>query len=272
MIDRIAQHLAALREQSGAIKQARGERTYDSEKVRAALGLLRRILFDQPADEQLASDLHVAHGQIAGIVGVAQATRVVERLPDMRHCVQMDVEAAFEGDPAAKSYAEVIESYPSARAVSTYRLARAFYQIGEPVVARIMSEEAHAATGIDIHPGADIGCHFFIDHGTGVVIGETCKIGNRVKLYHGVTLGAFSNRDGRADAGRKRHPTIEDDVTIYPNATILGGGTVVGRGSIIGGNVWLTRSVDPYTRVTIETPNLQVAQGVDDPGPDLFNL
>ena len=268
VIDRIAQHLAALREQAGPIRQARGERTYDSDKVRETLELLRRILFDQTQDDQLASDLHVAHGMIAGIVGGNQATRVLERLPDMRHCVQMDVEAAFEGDPAAKSYAEIVESYPSAYAVSTHRLARAFYQIGEPVVARIMSEEAHAATGIDIHPGADIGCHFFIDHGTGVVIGETCKIGNRVKLYHGVTLGAFSNREGRGDVGRKRHPTIEDDVTIYPNATILGGETVVGRGSVIGGNVWLTRSVEPYTRVTIETPNLQVAASGEEPGSD----
>lgn len=272
MIDRIAQHLAALREQNGPIKQARGEYTYDSAKVRETLDLLRRLLFDQTVDAQLRSDLQVAHGQIAGVVGEDQATRVIERLPDMRHCVQMDVEAAYEGDPAAKSYAEIVESYPSAHAVSTHRVASAFYQIGEPVVARIMSEDAHARTGIDIHPGADIGCHFFIDHGTGVVIGETCKIGNRVKLYHGVTLGAFSNRGGRDDAGRKRHPTIEDDVTIYPNATILGGETTVGRGSVIGGNVWLTRSVEPYTRVTIEPPNLQLAQSGTDPGPDLFNL
>ena len=272
LIDRVAQHLSALREQAGAIRQARGERTYDTEKVRETLELLRRILFDQTQDEQLASDLHVAHGLIAGIVGVEQATRVIERLPDMRHCVQMDVEAAFEGDPAAKSHAEIVESYPSAHAVSTYRLAHAFYEIGEPVVARIMGEEAHAKTGIDIHPGADIGCHFFIDHGTGVVIGETCKIGNRVKLYHGVTLGAFSNREGRADVGRKRHPTIEDDVTIYPNATILGGATTIGRGSVIGGNVWLTQSVGPGTRVTIETPNLQVAQSDAESGPDILNL
>jgi serine O-acetyltransferase len=125
-------------------------------------------------------------------------------------------------------------------------------------VARIMAEEAHSRTGIDIHPGAEIGCHFFIDHGTGVVIGETTHIGNRVKLYHGVTLGAFSNRGGREDVGKKRHPTIEDDVTIYPNATILGGETVVGAGCIVGGNVWLTHSLPPRTRVAIEPPRLQL--------------
>jgi serine O-acetyltransferase len=123
-----------------------------------------------------------------------------------------------------------------------------------------MSEDAHTWTGIDINPGARIGSHFFIDHGTGVVIGETCIIGDRVKLYHGVTLAAFSNKAGRRDVGKKRHPTIEDDVTIYPNATILGGETVIGAGSVIGGNVWLTDSVPRYTRVTIEAPMLQLHQ------------
>ena len=130
-------------------------------------------------------------------------------------------------------------------------------QFRERFVARVMAEEAHGETGIDINPGAAIGHHCFIDHGTGVVIGETCRIGNRVKLYHGVTLGAFSNKQGRQDVGRKRHPTLEDDVTVYPNATILGGDTVVGLGSVIGGNVWLTESVPPYTKVTIESPRLQ---------------
>jgi serine O-acetyltransferase len=123
-----------------------------------------------------------------------------------------------------------------------------------------MSRDAHSHTGIDIHPGAKIGDHFFIDHGTGVVIGETCELGNRVKLYHGVTLGAFSNNAGRSDVGMKRHPTLEDEVTVYPNASILGGETVIGEGSVIGGNVWLTQSVPPYTRVTIDSPSLQLYQ------------
>ena len=260
-IDDVARHLEAQREKADPISEARKEQAFDVYKVQGTLDRLRAILFDLTPDSQLASDLHVAHGQVAGLVGMDKATRIIEQVPEIRHCVEMDIQAAFDGDPAARSYAEIIASYPSAYAVSTHRIANAFYQLGEPVVARMMAEEAHSRTGIDIHPGAQIGCHFFIDHGTGVVIGETCVIGNRVKLYHGVTLGAFSNRKGRDDIGRKRHPTIEDDVTIYPNATILGGETVIGMGSVIGGNAWLTRSVPPYTRVTIEPPRLQLSHG-----------
>ncbi|MCP4007212.1 MAG: hypothetical protein GY725_23765 [bacterium] len=175
----------------------------------------------------------------------------------------MDVDAAFQGDPAAKTFAEVIVAYPSVFAVSTYRIAHQFYLLEAPVVARIMGEHAKSRTGIDIHPGATIGCHFFIDHGTGVVVGESAIIGNRVKMYHGVTLGAYSNKHGRLDVGKKRHPTIEDDVTIYPNASILGGETVIGSGSVIGGNVWITESVPSHTRVQIEKPRLQVRQKND---------
>ena len=260
-IDRVAQHLEAQREKNDPISQARKDPGFDVYKVHGTLDRLRALLYDQTADAQLASDLHVAHGQVAGLVGMDKATRIIEQLPEIRHCLEMDVEAAFDGDPAAKSHAEIIASYPSAYAVSTHRIAHAFYLLGEPVVARMMAEDAHSKTGIDIHPGATIGCHFFIDHGTGVVIGETCVIGNRAKLYHGVTLGAFSNRKGRGDAGKKRHPTLEDDVTIYPNVTILGGDTVIGYGSVIGGNAWLTRSVPPYTRVVIEPPRLQLSTG-----------
>jgi serine O-acetyltransferase len=198
------------------------------------------------------------HGLLSGLVGADLASRFLEHLPDIRHCVGMDVEAAFKGDPAAKSYAEVIAAYPSAYAVSTYRIAHVLYELGAPIAARIMSEHAKSKTGMDIHPGASIGCHFFIDHGTGVVIGETAVIGNRVKMYHGVTLGAFSNKQGRLDSGKKRHPSIEDDVTIYPNATILGGDTVIGEGSVIGGNVWLHESVPAFSRVQITPPQLQV--------------
>ena len=158
-----------------------------------------------------------------------------------------DVEAAFRGDPAAKTVEEVILAYPGLEAVVVHRIAYFFWEADLPLIPRMMSEHVHSKTGIDIHPGATIGKRFFIDHGTGVVIGETAIIGDDVKLYQGVTLGALSVRKGESE--KKRHPTIEDEVTIYSGATILGGSTVVGKGSVIGGNVWLTRSVPPYSRV-----------------------
>jgi serine O-acetyltransferase len=158
-----------------------------------------------------------------------------------------DLEAAVCGDPAAMSADEVILSYPGFQAIAVQRMAHFFYSRQVPLIPRIMSELVHRRTGIDIHPGAEIGESFFIDHGTGVVIGETAVIGKNVKIYQGVTLGALSVR--KEASGRKRHPTIEDDVTIYANATILGGGTVIGRGSIIGGSVWITKSVPPESRI-----------------------
>jgi serine O-acetyltransferase len=170
-----------------------------------------------------------------------------EELPAIRIALSLDMKAAFRGDPAAKSFEEVILSYPGFGAITVYRLARFFWQAGVPLIPRMMSELVHGRTGIDIHPGAGIGESFFIDHGTGVVIGETTLIGRNVKLYQGVTLGALSVK--KEEGNRKRHPTIEDDVTIYSNATILGGGTVIGRGSTIGGNVWLISSVAPDTTV-----------------------
>jgi serine O-acetyltransferase len=188
----------------------------------------------------------------------AIAARFVERLPEVRARLAEDVEAAFEGDPAAKNFAEIVVAYPSIAAVSIHRLAHVLFELGAPVLARIMAEHAHDKTGIDIHPGATIGRRFFIDHGTGVVIGETTEIGDRVQLYQGVTLGALAPRRGEKARGTKRHPTIEDDVTIYAGATILGGETVIGRGSVIGGNVWLTESVPPGSRVVIEAPRLSV--------------
>jgi serine O-acetyltransferase len=186
------------------------------------------------------------------------AARFIERLPEVRARLAEDVEAAFEGDPASKNFAEIVVAYPSIQAVSIHRMAHVVFELGAPVLARIMAEHAHARTGIDIHPGAQIGRRFFIDHGTGVVIGETSVIGDRVQLYQGVTLGALAPRRGEKVRGTKRHPTIEDDVTIYAGATILGGDTVIGRGSVIGGNVWLTESVPPGSRVVIETPRLSV--------------
>jgi serine O-acetyltransferase len=172
-------------------------------------------------------------------------------LPHIRSLLALDMEAAFRGDPAAKSAEEVIVSYPGFYAVTVHRLAHFFWERQVPLIPRMMSEVVHGRTGIDIHPGAAIGESFFIDHGTGVVIGETTVIGKNVKLYQGVTLGALSVRKEEAD--KKRHPTIEDDVTIYAGATILGGRSVIGRGSIIGGNVWLTSSVPPNTRVYNKT-------------------
>ena len=256
-IEAVAEALRSLRQETDAVTQAGGEVLPYSRRVGDALGALRALVTDHTPTGQLESDLRVVHGIVAALVGGEKATALIECLPEIRRLVATDVEAAYERDPSASSYGEVIAAYPSVRAVATYRIAHAFYQCGAGVVARIMSEEAHSATGIDIHPGARIGTHFFIDHGTGVVIGETCVIGDRVKLYHGVTLAAFSNRRGRADVGKKRHPTIEDDVTIYPNATILGGDTVIGTGAVIGGNVWISESIPPYTKVSIGAPQLE---------------
>lgn len=182
----------------------------------------------------------------------------IEALPALRTLLATDVRAAYEGDPAARSYDEVIFSYPGLFAVTVYRAAHELWHQEVPFLPRIMSEYAHSLTGIDIHPGAHIGESFFIDHGTGVVIGETTEIGNRVRLYQGVTLGALSlPRDaGERYRNKKRHPTLEDDVIVYAGATILGGDTVIGARSVIGGNVWLTESVPPDTKVFLKTPEL----------------
>ena len=193
----------------------------------------------------------------------AAVLRFVERLPAVRALLAADVEAAFEGDPAAKSFAEIVVSYPSIGAIAIYRIAHELHAEGVPVLPRMMTEHAHDLTGIDIHPGAKIGRRFFIDHGTGVVIGETSEIGDGVRLYQGVTLGARSPRHGESLRGTKRHPSIEDDVTIYAHATILGGETVIGSGSVIGGNVWLMESVPPGSRVIAEPARHLVRQRGD---------
>ena len=181
-------------------------------------------------------------------------------LPPVRRVLWTDVDAAYEGDPAAKSYEEIILAYPSLEAIAIYRMAHLLYD-KVPLIPRIMTEWAHSRTGIDIHPGAKIGSHFFIDHGTGAVIGETCEIGSRVKLYHSVTLGARSfqkDEHGKIKKGGKRHPTLEDDVTIYPNSTVLGGETVIGARSTIGGNVFLVQSVPPDSLVYHEEKQLRI--------------
>ena len=172
-----------------------------------------------------------------------------EKLPEIRAYVQTDLQAAYDGDPAASDMAEIIYSYPGLFAITVYRLAHALFELGVPMVPRIMTEYAHGATGIDIHPGATIGKYFFIDHGTGIVIGETTVIGENVKIYQGVTLGALSTRGGQSLHGVKRHPTIEDNVTIYAGASILGGETVIGANSVISSNVFVTESVAPGTAV-----------------------
>src|SRR6266481_479074 len=182
------------------------------------------------------------------------------KLPQLRRVLWTDIDAAYEGDPAATSYEEIILAYPALEAVAIYRMAHLLYE-KVPLIPRIMTEWAHSRTGIDIHPGAQIGSHFFIDHGTGVVIGETTEIGARVKLYHAVTLGARSfqkDEHGKIKKGGKRHPTVEDDVTIYPGSTILGGETVIGARSTIGGNVFLIQSVPPDSLVYYEEKQLRI--------------
>ncbi len=181
----------------------------------------------------------------------------LESLPRLRRLLAKDIQAAYDGDPAAHCVDEIILSYPAVYAITAYRAAHELYDQGVPLLPRMLTELAHSRTGIDIHPGAQIGESFFIDHGTGVVIGETTVIGNNVKLYQGVTLGALSfpkDEKGRLIRGQKRHPTIEDDVVIYSGATILGGDTIIGEGSVIGGNVWLTESVPPGSRVAQAEP------------------
>ena len=182
------------------------------------------------------------------------AAEMVTKLPQIARQVQMDLEATFDGDPAAGSREESLFSYPGLFAILVYRVAHELYRLHIPILPRMMSEYAHSHTGIDIHPGAQIGDYFFIDHGTGIVVGETTVIGDRVKLYQGVTLGALSTRDGHHSLPGKRHPTVEDDVTIYSGASILGGDTVIGRGSVVGGNAFLTSSVQKDTRVVIHAP------------------
>ena len=207
-------------------------------------------------------DIH-AHCDVTDKDASEVAAALLTRLPDIRHTLALDVKAAYDGDPAAGCLDEIIFSYPGIYAITVYRLAHELHNMRVPLIPRIMTEHAHHRTGIDIHPGTIIGERFFIDHGTGVVIGGTAVIGANVKIYQGVTLGAFSfplNDKGELVRTTKRHPTIEDDVVIYAGATILGGETIIGRNSVIGGNVWLTHSVAPGTRVTQEAPKLRITQ------------
>ena len=212
-------------------------------------------------DEEIRKSLHsTGHDQ-----EIAESARILavffEALPQLREILRTDIEAAYEGDPAAINYDEIILAYPSLEAVAVQRMAHLLHDQKVPLLPRIMTEWAHARTGIDIHPGASIGRFFFIDHGTGVVIGETCRIGDRVKIYHGVTLGARSfpkDADGRIVKGGKRHPDVENGVTIHPNSTILGGETVIGEGSTVGSNVFLMHSVPPRSLVYLEERQVKI--------------
>lgn len=199
------------------------------------------------------------------------ATQLIEGIPELRETLQADVEAAYDGDPAVSHHDEVVFCYPGLEAITVYRIANFLLRAGVPFIPRMMTEWAHKQTGIDIHPGATIGRRFFIDHGTGVVIGGTCQIGDCVKIYQGVTLGALSfpvDSDGALIRDRKRHPTIEDNVVIYANATILGGKTTIGHDSIIGSSVWITRSVAPRTTVVLEKPESRMRSNSPDPEYD----
>lgn len=205
-------------------------------------------------------------------LGQAKTLQFLDQLPELREILATDVQAAYDGDPACQNLDEVIFCYPGLEAITVYRFANLLHQLQIPFIPRMMSEYAHRRTGVDIHPGATIGSHFFIDHGTGVVLGATCEIGEHVKIYQGVTLGALSfptDGNGELVRGQKRHPTIEDRVVIYANATVLGGRTVIGHDAVIGSNVWLTSSVEPHTTVVLEKPKLKMrSEEPDDLRPE----
>ena len=282
----LPERLIATYAEGGPLQAAPGHELPSVSEVRRCLGLLRGLLFpgmQSDGRRHGATLLAFVESQLAALrVGLSQqvyrglhhrcrqheedchpcehrAAQITEEfldgLPELRLLLLRDVQAAFDGDPAATGTDEVVFSYPGLFAVTVYRIAHCLARLGAVIVPRMMTERAHAETGIDIHPGAVIGASFFIDHGTGVVIGETTVIGDRVRIYQGVTLGALSLPTG-AQRGRQgqRHPTIEDDVIIYANATILGGDTVIGQGAVIGGNSWVTRSVPPRGRVQNPCP------------------
>ncbi len=235
----------------------------DPLNLRYSMGQTVSLLFDQLAQQITHSIRHdcFRYQQDCSECeerGHQLAIELLEQIPEIRRVLATDVRAAYEGDPAARSHDEVIFSYPGVFAISVHRVAHRLWRSGVPLLPRIMSEYAHSVTGIDIHPGARIGEGFVIDHGTGVVIGESTVIGGNVRLYQGVTLGALSLPREAVERlrGQKRHPTIEEDVIIYAGATILGGDTVIGARCVIGGNVWLTESVPADTRVMLESPRL----------------
>jgi serine O-acetyltransferase len=235
----------------------------DPANMKYSLGQTVSVLYDKLSEQIIH---HIRHDCLrydqscshCEDTGQAKALAVLESIPGIQRILATDVQATYDGDPAAQSHDEIIFSYPGIFAIMIYRVAHKLFELGVPLLPRIMSEHAHSITGIDIHPGATIDERFVIDHGTGVVIGETTQIGKNVRIYQGVTLGALSlpKNAGQQYRGKKRHPTIEDNAIIYSGATILGGETVIGARSVIGGNVWLTESVPPDTTVIMEQPRL----------------
>ena len=217
--------------------------------------LIEDVMFN--LNQQIALVLRSEGEQDAQSRAQQISVEFFKQIPTVRSYVQTDLQAALDGDPAAYSKAEIIFSYPGLFAITVYRLAHVLYTLGVPMIPRIMTEHAHSITGIDLHPGATVGKYFFIDHGTGIVIGETTIIGENVKVYQGVTLGGLSTRGGQSLKGTKRHPTIEDNVTIYANAAILGGNTVIGHDCVIGASAFITSSVPACTTVSMKNPDLQ---------------
>ena len=211
------------------------------------------LLMDR-IEKQLAAQIALALPEEKAACAKVLAGQIIECLPTIQSMLLTDVEAIFDGDPAARNKEEIVFAYPGLFAIFAYRVAHELYLRHVPIIPRMMTEYAHSRTGIDIHPGATIGSYFFIDHGTGIVVGETTVIGDHVKLYQGVTLGALSPRGGHASLPGKRHPTVESGATIYSGASILGGDTVIGANSVVGGNAFLTSSVSPETRVVIRAP------------------
>ena len=222
-----------------------------------AFHLGRQITIALRLGEKVDDDRHKALIDQSNELTVA----FLEKLPEVRALLQTDLEAFFDGDPAATSLDEIIIAYPGLYAIMVNRVAHVLFQLGVPLIPRIMTEHAHSRTGIDIHPGATIGRYFFIDHGTGIVIGETTVIGDYVKIYQGVTLGALSTRGGQSLRGKRRHPTIEDRVTIYSGASVLGGDTIIGHDAVIGGNAFITSSIAPGTRVSVKNQELEMRPG-----------
>lgn len=234
-----------------------GNSTVNSRTIKYHIGVNIERLFDLLTGQVLAGLCFTGNGECTCCTELQReeaaliAAKFISNLPRMRRVLATDVAAAYNGDPAAHSFGEVISCYPAIRAISNYRIAHELLKLGVPLIPRIITEMAHSETGIDIHPGAAIGSHFTIDHGTGVVIGETCVIGNNVKLYQGVTLGAKSfplDADGKPIKGIPRHPILEDNVIVYSNATILGRITI-GQGATVGGNIWVTEDVPAGARI-----------------------